>query len=487
MTFGGAFGGSVNFENNSGTKLVATKTLNNVPINYSGSGSRTFSARISGAYNGVTPRHEVTYGLPARPAAPPDPVPTPSVTNITSGGATASWSAPDSNGDSIDQYGVLWETASGVDVHFDTTSSRAHTTSGRAPNGDYRVRVKAHNGAGWGDYGNFRSFTTDVAVPGTIGGRATSNITSSGARFSWVQPDTGGGTIDFYEVVWRKASESELQSVDDDTGSPRDVTDLEPATNYVWNIRAHNQAGYGPYSATSVPFTTLATVPGPPTQSAPTVLDHQSIRLNYALGSDGGSDVTGWQHQLATNATFTTGVITSAVVPVPTGGVYTFSGLGASTTYYSRVRGVNAVGTGAWSATKSAATDPAPITDPNLAPQVSGLTASSFSLKGVAGVSTRDFQIATNVGFTTGVVNKVVTTQSALFQDVKPGTTLWGRYRIDSGTGYGAYSPAVSFTPPRRPVRWDGAHWVDDISYWNGTEWGIPTGPQKRWSGSAWL
>lgn len=214
-------------------------------------------------------------------------------------------------------------------------------------------------------------------------------------------------------------------------------------------------------------------------------MDHQTVRLSWSPPTDnGGESVLHYDIQAATNSTFSTGLVTFSN---QSGLTVDMGSLTPSTLYYFRVRGENSVGNGAWSATKSATTDLPPITDPSLAPQVSGLTASAFSLKGVAGASTREFQIATNTGFTVGVVTKSVTTVSALFQDVKPGTTYYGRYRIDNGTGFGAYSPYVTVNPPRRPVRWDGTHWVDDISYWNGSEYVAPSGPQKRWSGSAWL
>lgn len=479
----GEFSGSVSFENNSGTIHVLTKTATNIPINYSGTGTRAMSARISGAYNGVTPSKSINYGLPARPAAPPDPVGTPSVSNITTDGATASWSAPDNNGAGIDRYAVLWETAAGLDVHYDETGSRSHRTSGRAPGGDYSVRVKAHNSAGWGNYGNARSFTTDIAVPAAVFGRATSNITSSSVRFSWESPNAGGGDIDHYELVYRRAVDTATTSVIDDNGSPRDVTGLQPGTDYVWNIRAHNEAGYGPYN-TSGSFTTLAAPPAAPVQGAPSALDHQSIKQTWSTPSDnGGAAVSNYDFQLALDAGFTTGVQTVSDMNVLT---HTWTGLASDTAYFLRVRAENSAGQGAWSATKTATTDPAPITDPSLAPQVTSKTAVSATLKGVAGTATREFQIATNSGFTTGVVTQTVTTVSSQFNGLKPGGAYWGRYRINSGSGYGAYSPGVAFTLPKRPVRWNGTAWADDLSFWGEAEWG-PALSHKRWTGAVWL
>lgn len=202
MTFGGSFGGSTTFENNGGTKLVATKTLSNVPINYSGSGSRSFSARISGAYNGVTPSHGVTYGLPARPAAAPDRVATPSVDEVTTTTADATWSAPDNNGDAIDQYRVVFETPGGTNVSDSYSGDRSQRTTVLDPGSDYTVKVAAHNSEGWGEFSNKRPFTTDIDTPGAIFGPSYSNITSSSVRVNYSFPTNGGGIIDEVEILY---------------------------------------------------------------------------------------------------------------------------------------------------------------------------------------------------------------------------------------------------------------------------------------------
>lgn len=77
-----------------------------------------------------------------------------------------------------------------------------------------------------------------------------------------------------------------------------------------------------------------------------------TLRYRFSSNGDGGSPVTSWTAQVATNAAFTTGVQT-----LTSSGTTTFTGLSSATTYYFRARGNNAYGAGAWSATMTGLTD----------------------------------------------------------------------------------------------------------------------------------
>jgi len=98
-----------------------------------------------------------------------------------------------------------------------------------------------------------------------------------------------------------------------------------------------------------------STVPGKPTLDAP-VMTHTTAVIRWADGTTGGSAITSRQYQISTSSSFTGatwvtgGVLTSGKYQV------TISNLIPGTTYYFRVRSVNAVGNGTASDSKTAAT-----------------------------------------------------------------------------------------------------------------------------------
>lgn len=76
-----------------------------------------------------------------------------------------------------------------------------------------------------------------------------------------------------------------------------------------------------------------------------------SARVRFSGTTDGGSAITGWEIQYATDAAFTQNVKTWN-----SSGTSTITGLLPGTRYYFRARGFNGVGAGAYSATVSATT-----------------------------------------------------------------------------------------------------------------------------------
>lgn len=94
-----------------------------------------------------------------------------------------------------------------------------------------------------------------------------------------------------------------------------------------------------------------ATVPPAPTPLSIDDVTPTSLRYRFNSSGTGGSPITSWQAQIASNAAFTTDVQT-----VTSGGTTVFTDLDPATVYYVRARGNNAVGSGPWSAARSALT-----------------------------------------------------------------------------------------------------------------------------------
>jgi titin len=335
---------------------------------------------------------------------------------------------------------------------------------------------------GWGPWSDFRSFSTLVAVPGMIGGRAFSSITATSAVESWTAPSDGGGTIDIVQHVLKiPPSDTWVRDVTDNA-SPMTWGALTRKTGYTTQSRAHNEAGWGPWN-TALAFTTLATAPSAPAAGTPVVLDYQSIRLPWAAPTDnGGEPITGYRAEVARDSAFTVGK--QAATVAATAREHTFTGLLGGTLHYLRVYAINAVGEK--SSSVVSATTETPIVDPAEPPAVSNVTAVSFALRSISGTYTRNWQVATDIGFTSVIKDFTSAAEQTTVATEPVAGTLYARYRLDSGAGYGAFSDPATVQVPRRPVRWDGAKWVDDIRYWNGAGWVFPSGDLKRWNGTGW-
>ena len=96
LTFGGTCGsGTASYTNGSGSGAIVLRSTETCVYTYttygSSPGTRTFSATLSGAYNGVTPAVSVTVTIPARPYAAPNAPTGVSATRTSDTGATVNW------------------------------------------------------------------------------------------------------------------------------------------------------------------------------------------------------------------------------------------------------------------------------------------------------------------------------------------------------------------------------------------------------------
>lgn len=96
----------------------------------------------------------------------------------------------------------------------------------------------------------------------------------------------------------------------------------------------------------------IAQVPSAPTSVATSQVTATSIVYQFSGNADGGSAIIEWQAQRATNAAFTTGLLSQQA----NNGLPTFSGLTPGTQYWFRARGRNSVGWGPYSSALTATT-----------------------------------------------------------------------------------------------------------------------------------
>lgn len=181
---------------------------------------------------------------------------------------------------------------------------------------------------------------------------AVDNVTATGARVVVSAADGRGAGINGYEAfilrnnAWPGAGGQPAASASGGTFSTNALT---RATTYYYTARARNAVGWGAWT-TMKAFTTKPTIPGAPTIGAVTGIGPDSATLAWSAPSDnGGSAVTAYQVQLATNAAFTTGVVTTS----GSGLSRALTGLSPGTPYWVRVRAVNAVDASTWSAVRT--------------------------------------------------------------------------------------------------------------------------------------
>jgi predicted phage tail protein len=265
------------------------------------------------------------------PAAPRSPVATPGNRVVK-----LAWLAPSSNGGKpIDKYLVQRATGAGgpwKSVAYPTT--RSYTATGLTNGTRYYFRVRAHNAAGYG------AFSTAVsAVPRTVPSVPRSPKATPGignVTVSWQQPlRTGGATVGYYQVERRKEGTSQWASI----GPPKGTSIVVSGTNgttYLFHIRAHNVAGFSPWS------TPVGATAGAPTAPlSPSVTAHNSsVELHWALPSSSGAAAIDY-YAVQQSTTGTSGWTT--IDSPPTLG-YTVPGLTNGTKYYFRILAHNGLG-----------------------------------------------------------------------------------------------------------------------------------------------
>lgn len=237
-----------------------------------------------------------------------------------------------------------------------------------------------------------------------------SNVTSSSARVVLSGSSSNGDSIDSYQtqIATNSGFSTGLQT---SSGSTKDWTGLSAATTYYVRGRAHNDIGYSSYSSTKN-FTTGATVPGPPTGVGNNTVTQSSANITWtAPGSTGGSAITGYQIQTATNSGFTLNVVTvddpNDVSP------YALTGLDPATTYWARVRTLNGVGASSFSSATSFTTLTG--TPSVVAPTAGQSTTRSYpyvtiSATGIQATSTITAEFSKDSAFSTIQVNTNLST-----------------------------------------------------------------------------
>ena len=408
------------------------------------------------------PSVSVTFVIPpVTPSAPG----VSSLSNITSNNIRVNGVVPYNGGAAID----LWSFQSATDADFtqnfrdthhdghilDINNLNRYTT--------YYFRIYARNAVGWSPASGIASAATLASAPAAYPAPTIGATTASSAVINFgVNPDSGGPAITQSQL--QVATNNTFTSLvyDQVASSGVTVSGLQTATTYYARTRAYNAtAGWGAWSQTTQ-FNTNAVAPSQVPAPSISVITQTSANVNWTAPSSGGSAITGYDVQRATNSAFSAGLVTTAVTTLSTA----FTGLSPGTTYWVRVRAKNAVGAGAYSTSTSFATTSATpsIVFTTLLPsnRISGLGGAAVTFAGWTGSTTITVQTSPSSTFASGVVTHTLTftgtggteTKDVTNNTVYPNGTYYARAKIKNNTTLyeSAYSSTASYVVSHTPT-----------------------------------
>jgi hypothetical protein len=289
--------------------------------------------------------------------------------------------------------------------------------------------------------------TVQAAVATPTAPRSPNATPGNGkVKVTWLAPSsTGGAPIDKYVVQRSRTGTSKWTSVGYPTGTSYTATGLKNGVRYYFRTRAHNAAGWGPYSnkvsavprsKSTAPQSLVATTPG-----------SDRIRLEWlAPSSDGGASIDNYRVQQATTA----GGPWTAIGETGAGD-YLTAVLTHGTRYYFRVAAHNPAGWSPYSPVVDAVADAVPNAPHLISSTVGdGTLAFSWYVPGnLAGmVDLYQVEQATSAN---GPWNIVASTSNASYSasGLANGTTYYLRVAAHGALGWSGYSEAWALTPTK--------------------------------------
>jgi titin len=259
------------------------------------------------------------------------------------GKVTLTWLAPSNNGGApIDKYRVqraLSPSGPWTDVALPTTLS--YTNTGLMNGTKYYFRIRAHNSAGWSPWS-----TVVSATPKTVPAAPYAPNTTPGNRnvvVTWLKPTIdGGAAIDKYAVQTAFGPNGPWFDLGFPTTTIYTAGWLTNGTTYYYRIRAHNAAGWGPWSTvvSGVPMTTPGAVPR--CEASQLTAGSMYIRAEWdAPSTTGGVAIDSYRIEIWKYGSYYY-TVTAANDPYL---IWTFP-VSSHGTYEVRISAVNAAGSG---------------------------------------------------------------------------------------------------------------------------------------------
>lgn len=233
--------------------------------------------------------------------------------------------------------------------------------------------------------------------------------------------------------------------------------------NVSFSLGATSTSGFGGPTTLGPIWINRATVPPPPTPVRYSSVGSTSLVAQFDSQGDGGSLITTWQLGYGVDPNTPLVIINST-------GTSVISGLGSGYTYYFWARGVNAIGTGGWSARTQVTTLRVP--DAPSSPAVVGvlgITQTSIAIKfvpnGDGGAPITGFQLS----YSTAVDGPLTTINAfpteTTIGGLQPATTYWIWARAQNSVGFSSYSaPLIATTYAGARIK-VGSDWKLAVPY----------------------
>jgi len=398
------------------------------------------------------------------PAAPPSAPTISSFSNITSSNIRVNATIPESNGATITNYAFKYSLnpdMSGAWTSYN--NGNIHDIGGLTRATKYYFQVSAYNSAGWGAWSAVGDATTLATVPAPYPAPAVSSITSTGATVAFgASPDDGGVAITNKQLqIATNSTFTNLVYDNTTTAASVAVSGLTIATTYYVRTRPYNSVGWGNWSPLSQ-FTTSAVPPSQPVAPSVGSITQDSASATWSAPSSGGSTITSYDIQIATNSDFTAGLVTTNVTTLSKN----FTELTPGTNYWVRVRANNAIGSGPYSTataftTVSGKPSVASSTNFPVPSRTNGKAGAAVYAQGWSGDFTITVNIATNDTFSAGLVTLTSTpttrtdsTYELSNSNLQANGTYYVRAKVKNNTTLyeSEWSDTVSYTQSHAPT-----------------------------------
>jgi hypothetical protein len=196
---------------------------------------------------------------------------------------------------------------------------------------------------------NTSSMSTIPAVPGQVAGLGAGSITANSVTLSWAAASPAAAS---YVVMYRVSGTTTWSTASSVTGLECVVTGLTSGTSYDFTVSAASSGGTGlPSAILTTSTSSVVGVPGPVVALSASSPTSSTISLGWSAPTSGGTPTS---YTVQYRTTGTTAWLTS--VSGLTATSHTVTGLAIATSYDFQVVAVNASGTGAASAIATAFT-----------------------------------------------------------------------------------------------------------------------------------
>ena len=378
-----------------------------------------------------------------------------------SGQLLLTWTRPSTNGgSSISGYLIEMSPngVSGWTIVVANTRSTATTYRhiGLAPGTTRFYRVAAINAQGAGAYSNVANGSTKAARPGQPRTLRARSVGPRSITITWEAPSTkAGAAITGYGIRRRASNSSNWNTIRTNTGSTATTfqdTNLEPATAYLYQVRAINSVGAGQWSL-EAGRRTNADVPGAPTNLTARPDGTSRINLSWtAPRNNGGAPVIGYRIEMSADGGANWRIHRSNTGSVAT--TFSHTGLRPGARRDYRISAVNTAGVGMPSTVDWATTDAVVAGAPrSLVARANGSTAIELSWDAPTsdgGARITGYRIEAsrnrNSGWTIVRVNTQSSATTYRHAGLLAGNTWYYRVSAINGRGVGPTSSVANAT-----------------------------------------